>query len=180
MNHDAPHSPAPSPHSRHRPGLRLFLPCCLVVLLCLPGCARFQKIDVEREFKHFITLFEELSTFTEAVFLLDHSKVITGELRDFFQQKIYETKLQLESVIDIIFFYKYSDFRNFENYQVVYRYVNQRLDTISLGLQAQDKIIATTVKDYKQTKHLRRYTKEYREYLGRIIAQIEELKEKTK
>lgn len=152
----------------------------LAALLLLPGCARFQKVDVEREFKNFITLYREMNTFTEAVFLMEHSKVLNHELSEFLQQKLYETKLQLETVIDIIFFYKYSDFRNYENYLVVYRYVNQRLDTVLHSFTAQEKFIAAVGEDHKHSPHMARYSQEYRLYLARVITQINELKEKTK
>ncbi|MCA1944646.1 MAG: hypothetical protein LDL30_05100 [Desulfovibrio sp.] len=155
------------------------LTVCLAALL-LPGCARFQKVDVEREFKDFIALYKEMNTFTEAVFLMEHSKVLNRDLSDFLQQKLFETKLQLETVIDIIFFYKYSDFRNYENYLVVYRYVNQRLDTVLQGFAAQDKFMSAVEEDHGHQPHVARYTREYRQYLARVIAQINELKEKTK
>ncbi|GAB7080977.1 hypothetical protein [Megalodesulfovibrio paquesii] len=156
------------------------LAACLAVLMLLPGCARFQKVDVEREFKNFIALYKELTTFTEAIFLMEHSQVISKDVSDFLQQRTFETKLQLETVIDIIFFYKYSDFRNYENYMVVYRYVNQRLDTVLQGFTAQEKFIAVVAESHSHSPTMTRFAREYRQYLTRIIAQIHELKEKTK
>lgn len=159
--------------------LAAMLTAMLAVMLALPGCARFQKVDVEREFKHFVALYEEMNNYTEVVFLMEHSRLISDDLSDFFIQKIFETKIQLESVIDIIFFYKYSDFRNYENYLVVYRYVNQRLDTMRQGFVAQRKFIENVHHD-NESPHLRKYTADYADYLGRIIQQIDILKEKTK
>ncbi len=153
--------------------------CVLLAVSLLNGCARFQKIDVEKEFSNFIILYEEINIFTEAVINLQQTGKITPRMASFYMQKLFETKLQLESILDIIFFYKRSDFRNYDNYTQVLRYVTNRLEAFTESLQDQRQFILESL-DESQDPNLRKFVSNYAEYLQRIINQIEILREKAK
>lgn len=143
------------------------------------GCSRFQKEDVEKEFNNFVALHQEVNIYTEIVLTMEKNRIIDAETSHFFINKIYSTKLHLESILDIIFFYRHSDFGNYDNYIQVLEYVNTRLDSLTSALASQRDAIEKTAPELDNRTY-RKFIEDYSEYLHRIIAQVAILKAKAK
>lgn len=152
--------------------------CCALLALSA-GCPRFQKEDVEKEFNNFVALHQEVNVYTEIIFTLKKNGVINDDTTNFFVNKIFSTKLHLESILDIIFFYRHSDFSNYDNYIQVLQYVNTRLDSLTSSLASQRQTIEDGAPKIDNLTY-RRFIEDYTEYLGRIIAQVAVLKAKAK
>ncbi len=156
----------------------LGLLCCAFLLLA-SGCSRFQKEDVEKEFNNFVALHQEVNIYTEIVFTLEKNGIIGSDASAFFINKIYSTKLHLESILDIIFFYRHSDFGNYDNYILVLEYVNTRLDSLTSALASQREAIEEAAPAIDNRTY-QKFIDDYSEYIHRIIAQVAILKAKAK
>ncbi|TVM35982.1 hypothetical protein DQK91_04855 [Oceanidesulfovibrio marinus] len=152
--------------------------CCALLALSA-GCPRFQKEDVEKEFNNFVALHQEVNVYTAIVFTMKNNGVIDNSTASYFISKIFATKLHIESILDIIFFYRHSDFGNYDNYIRILEYVNSRLDSLTSTLALQRQTIKDGAPEIDNTAY-RRFIEDYTEYLGRIITQVAVLKAKAK
>ncbi len=151
----------------------------LLVLCVSFGCSRFEKREVKPEFKVFSDMYKELNVYTEACLDLYKQDKINQQTADFFLQKIYETKLNLENILDILFFYKYADFINYENYQQIYQYVTMRMDSIVYSVSARKKFIEN-IEQNTDGPEIQDFCRRFAAYLHRINKQIATLKNKAK